>query len=222
MAFKMPPQAPPNFNYTPASTLTSIRAIIDHSHKLQDELVAKVRPEDATFDNVLLPLAEDENRTIALKKLFKFFSSTSTSEGLRNASNVCDALVTEFESQTLMREDLFQLIDAVSRREERLEEESQLYLDQMHQAFLRNGLGIADVQDRNRFTVIKKELQELRVVYLKSLNTSNGIWLTAEELNGLPIESLTFLKIGDGENAGKVVSSFQETPFGACIAVRQE
>jgi hypothetical protein len=80
LAFKMPPQAPPNFNYNPASTLTSIRAIIDHSRKVQDEIVAEVRPEDATFNNFLLPLAEDENHTIALKKLIKIFSCTSTSE----------------------------------------------------------------------------------------------------------------------------------------------
>ena len=151
MAFKMPPQAPPNFNYNPASTLTSIRAIIYHSRKIQDEVIAEVRPEDATFNNVLLPLVEDENHTIALKKLIKIFSCTSTFEEFRKASNTSDALVNGCESQILMREDLFQRVDAVLRMEN-LDAEFQVYLDQMHQAFLRNGLGIADGQDRNRFT----------------------------------------------------------------------
>jgi metallopeptidase MepB len=143
MAFKMPPQAPPNSKHKPASSLASNRALIDHSRKIYDEIVAEVRPEDATFNNVLLPLAEDENHTFALKKLFKIFSCTSASEELRDASNTSDAHVNVFESQTLMREDLFQRIDAVLRMEN-VDAEFQLYLDQIHQAFLRNGLGIAD------------------------------------------------------------------------------
>jgi metallopeptidase MepB len=80
--FQMPPQAPPNFNHNPTSVLNGIRAILDNTRKVQDEIVATVLPEDATFTNVLLPLAEDENNNIALRKLFKFFSSTSTSEEL--------------------------------------------------------------------------------------------------------------------------------------------
>ena len=200
----MPPQPPPNFNDTPTSVLTRIRSILHHTRQLQDEIVANIRPEDATFNNVLLPLAKDENDTIAVKKLFKFFSSTSTSEELRNASNASEALVGEFDSQTLMREDLFQLIDAVHRRQEKLDAESQLYLDQWHQGFLSSGLGIKDASDRRRFAEIQKELRELKVAYLKSLNASTGIWLTVEELDGLPIESLDSLKAGVEENTGKV------------------
>lgn len=208
--FKMPPQPPPNFNDTPTSVLTGIRSILDYTRKLQDGIVAKIRPEDATFNNVLLPLAEDENNTIAMKKLFKFFSSTSTSEELRNASNVSEALVGEFNSRTLMREDLFQLIDAVYRRQEKLDPESQFYLDQWHHDFLSSGLGIKDASDRRRFTEIQKELRELRVAYLKSLNASTGIWLTVEELDGLPMESLASLKAGVEENAGKMWLPFKK------------
>jgi metallopeptidase MepB len=112
----MPPQAPPNFNHNPSSVLNGIRAILDNTRKVQDEIVATVLPEDATFTNVLLPLAEDENNNIALKQLVKFFSSTSTSEELREASNSSEALISGFDAQTLVREDLFQLINAVFKR----------------------------------------------------------------------------------------------------------
>jgi len=122
--------------------LAGIRSILEHTRKLQDEIVASIHPEDATFNNVILPLANDDNHTIALKKLFKFFSSMSTSEELRNTSNSSEALIGGFNSQFLMREDLFQLVDAVVRRKEKLDPESLFYLDRMHQAFLDNGLGI--------------------------------------------------------------------------------
>jgi len=147
----MPPQAPPNFNHNPTSVLSGIRAILDNTRKFQDEIVATVLPEDATFTNVLLPLAEDENNNIALKKLFKFFSSTSTSKELRDASNSSEALISGFDAQTLVREDLFQLINAVFKRKETLDPESQLYLDLVHGEFLRNGLGIQGSSDRRRF-----------------------------------------------------------------------
>jgi len=147
----MPPQAPPNFNHNPTSVLSGIRAILDNTRKFQDEIVATVLPEDATFTNVLLPLAEDENNNIALKKLFKFFSSTSTSKELRDASNSSEALISGFDAQTLVREDLFQLINSVFKRKETLDPESQLYLDLVHGEFLRNGLGIQGSSDRRRF-----------------------------------------------------------------------
>ena len=211
--FKMPPQPPPNFNHTPATILAGTRLMLDNMRNLQDEIVANIRPEDATFNSVLLPLADDENRTIATKKLFKFFSSTSTSKELRDASNSYEALASGFDSQTLMREDLFKLVDAVFRRKENLDAESQYYLDQTYRAFLDNGLGIEDGPDRRRFTDIQKELRDLRVAYLKSINTTSGIWLTVQELDGLPMDSLASLKAGTEENIGKVWLPYKKPHF---------
>jgi hypothetical protein len=42
------------------------------------------------------------------------------------------------------------------------------------------------------------------VAYLKSLNTSTGVWLRVQELDGLSMESLASLKVGDGEHFDKV------------------
>ena len=211
--FKMPPQAPPNFNHTPATILAGTRSIFDNTRKLQDEIVANIRPEEATFNSVLLPLADDENRTIATRKLFKFFSSSSTSKELRDASNSFEAFASDFDSQTLMREDLFQLVHAVFLKNEKLDTESQFYLDRTYRTFLDNGLGIKDGPDRRRFTDIRAERRELRVAYLKSLNTTSGIWLTVQELDGLPQDSLASLKVGTEENTGKMWLPFKKPHF---------
>jgi len=64
-------------------------------------------------------------------------------------------------------------------------------------------LGIDEGLNRCRFTQIQTELRELRVAYLKSLNTSTGVWLRVQELDGLPMESLTSLKVRDGEHSDK-------------------
>jgi metallopeptidase MepB len=109
-----------------------------------------------------------------------------------------------------VREDLFQLINAVFKRKETLDPESQLYLDLVHGEFLRNGLGIQGSSERRCFGEAKKELQELKVAYLKSLNRSTGIWVTIRELDGFPRDSLESLKTGDGENASRVWLPFMK------------
>ena len=51
-----------------AALVTNTEAILDNTYKLQNDIVASIRPEDATLANVLLPLATDENITYGLKE----------------------------------------------------------------------------------------------------------------------------------------------------------
>ena len=204
--FRMPPEAPPDFNVTAKSLLENTESTLQNTRKLQDHLIASIQPENATFANVLLPLAEDENHTSSLKRLYKFFGTTSPLAELREASDASEVLVTSFEAETFMREDLFQIIDAVAQKGEDLEPESQQYLETKHRAFVKNGLKIEAGPNRFRFAEITKELQELKIAYGKSLNSSSGLWFTPEELDGFPSEMLAGLKIGEKEavNEGKV------------------
>ncbi|CZR65451.1 related to metallopeptidase MepB [Phialocephala subalpina] len=206
----MPPQAPPNLNATPESLISNTQSIIDRTRTLQDSLIALICPEDATFANVLLPLAHDENESLRQRKISKSYNSTSTSSDLREASSASEILFTEFESQTLMREDLFRLFDAVSKRGEKLDAESQFYLEHKHQEFARNGMGIEDAEKRARFTEIKKELHEKLIAARKSINTSAGTWLDIEDLDGLPENTLKGLKSGEGENEKKLWLPFKK------------
>jgi metallopeptidase MepB len=202
--FQMPPQPPPNFNATPESLVTETRSIINSTRNLQDNIITSIQTPTATVTNVLLPLALDENESLRKRKIVKFYSSTSSSTELREASNVSEALFVEFDSQTLLREDLFLLIDAVFKRNEDLDEESKFYLQNKHREFERNGMGIKDIEKRNKFIEVRRELYEKTVAARKSLNASAGIWFTQSELDGLHEHTLNGLKGGDGENAGKL------------------
>ncbi|KAF8858575.1 thimet oligopeptidase [Acephala macrosclerotiorum] len=207
--FKMPPQTPPNFGATPETLISNTQAIIDRTRSLQDEIISSTDPRNATFANVLLPLARDENEVLRQRKILKFYGSTSTSADLRETSNVSEILFTEFESQTLMREDLFKLVDAVFKRGEKLDAESQLYLEHKHREFARNGMGL-DPEKRVRFAEIKKELYEKLIASRKSINASAGIWFSLEELEGLPEHTLKSLELGNGENQGKLWLPFKK------------
>ncbi|KAE8446964.1 hypothetical protein EG329_011446 [Mollisiaceae sp. DMI_Dod_QoI] len=202
--FKTPPQAPPNFNTTPEQLISDTRAIIDKTRNLQDTIIASIGPENATFANVLLPLAQDENHSLRRRKISKFYGSTSTSAAMRDASNASEVLFNEFDSHTLIREELFQLINAVFHREENLDAESQFYVERKHQEFTRNGIGIEDVGKRAKLAEIKNVLHEKITISKNSINTSSGIWLSIGDLDGLPDSTLKDLKKGEGGNAAKL------------------
>ena len=63
MTYPDPPPAP-RFVHTPQSLLESTKRIIDHSRSIEDRVAREVTPENATFDSVLGPVAEDENQMV--------------------------------------------------------------------------------------------------------------------------------------------------------------
>jgi hypothetical protein len=60
--WKVPPQAPPNFNWTPESMIAETQSIIDNTRKLQKTLIASMAYQEPTFNNLILPLAEHDNQ----------------------------------------------------------------------------------------------------------------------------------------------------------------
>ncbi|KAJ9294396.1 hypothetical protein DTO271G3_6971 [Paecilomyces variotii] len=195
-AKKQPPQAPPQFNATPSSILDKAKLLIEQTREVQDRIVNTVRPEEATFANTLLPLAQKEDETAVEAQILRFYSVVSTHHELRDASTEADKLLDDFAVETSMREDLYLLTDAVARREELLDTESALLLKREHNSYLKNGLSLSG-PERERFKEIKKRLGHLNAEFQQNLNHKNGgIWFTFEELEGLPEDILEGLEKG--------------------------
>jgi metallopeptidase MepB len=104
----------------------------------------------------------------------------------------------DYSIEAAMREDVFNLVDAVLKKGEKLDPESQRLLEKEHKSYVRNGLDIPAGPQRDRFKEIKKRLSQLGIAFSKNLNEEKGgIWFTAEELNGLPEDVLSLLKKQD-------------------------
>lgn len=210
-----PPQAPPRFSDTPLTVLSKARDLIERSRKAKDDLVAHVPLEGATFANVLLPLADDENSLAVEFEILKFYQSVSTDPELRDASGEAEKLFNEFVLETETREDLYNLVKWVFHNSnvEELDLESRRLLEKKYEDYHRNGLGLPESQ-RGRFNEIKKHLNQLKIDYKKNLNSEHGgIWLTLQELDGVPagfISSLQNRKT-DGNHLGKVWLSFKSS-----------
>ena len=212
--YRKPPQAPPIFNATSESLIADAKKLNDTSQKMMDQIVELVKPETATFANTVLPIALDENESLLSSRVIIFYKSVSTDKGLRDASTEAEKLMDEFSIEANTREDIYQLVDAVYRKGEELDPESQRLLEKIQKDFIRSGLGIPAGRKRDRFKEIKKKLNYITTVFQNALNEENGgVWVTKEELEGVPRDVVEGLEKGVGEHEDKVKLPFEHTKF---------
>jgi metallopeptidase MepB len=208
--FRKPPQAPPLFTGTSKSIIDDTKRLIETSRSLQDKVVANVKPEDATFKNVVLPMAQEANRMNSESHILGFYQAVSPEKALRDASTEADKLLDEFGIESAMREDVYKLVDAALQKGEKLDPESQRLLEKERKDYIQYGLSLPAGEKRDRFKEIKLRLSQISIQFQKNLNEENGgIWFTREELDGVPEDVLSTLTKGEGENAGKLRMSFK-------------
>lgn len=126
------PWAPPLFNGTPTSIVRGAKRLIDHSRKLQDDVVRNVKTNEATFANVLGPLSHTENALHVESNILCFYKEVPTDSELRDASGEAQKLLSGFAIETAMREDIFQLVNAIVDKNEALDPESSHLLQKQH------------------------------------------------------------------------------------------
>ena len=209
-AFKKPPQAPPLFTGTPASVIDDTKRIVENSRSIEDKIVETVKEEDASFENVLLPMAYDENDGGLETHIIGFYQSVSTNQKLRDASTKAEEMMDEYSIESSMREDVYKLVHAAFNKSEKVDAESQKLLEKVNKDYVRSGLGIPAGPKRDRFKEIKKRLSQLCIVFSKNLNEEvGGIWFEPKELDGVPEDVLSQFEKGEGENAGKIKMTFK-------------
>jgi metallopeptidase MepB len=193
--FQKPPQAPPVFTATPKSVVEATKHMLKISKQVTDEIVSKITLDQATFESVVLPMAQDENLQTLEAHILGFYQSVSTDQELRDASTEAEKLMDEYGIEASMREDVFQLVDAALKKGDKLDPESQRLLEKEYKSFVRNGLNIPSGPKRDRFKEIKLRLSQLGIAFSKNLNEEKGgLWFTGEELAGVPQDVLSLLK----------------------------
>ncbi|KAF2672618.1 zincin [Microthyrium microscopicum] len=208
--YQKPPQAPPVFTATPESLISDTFRLIAQSKKIQDDIVKSVTPENATFENVILPRARDDNEMSLESHIIGFYQAVSTDQKLRDASSDAEKEMDDFGIESAMRDDVFNLVAAVLKKNEKLDPESRRLLEKDHKGYVRYGLGVPPGPKRDRFKEIKKRLSEISIKFQKTLNEENGgLWFTEKELDGVPKDLVSGLKKGEGDNEGKVWLTFK-------------
>jgi metallopeptidase MepB len=208
--YAKPPQAPPSFTATPEQLVEGAKKLNDKTRSLMDKIVEQIKPEEANFKNVVLPMAQDENDSRLSSNIIGFYQAVSTDKDLRDASTEAEKAMDEFSIEAAMREDIYKLVEAAFQKGDKLDPESQRLLEKERKSYIRNGLGLPAGPQRDRFKEIKKRLSQISTDFQKNLNEENGgIWFTKEELAGAPADVVDGLEKGTGEHEGKVKLSFK-------------
>lgn len=198
------------FTGTPKSIIEDTKKMIEKSRSLENSIVAEVKAQDASFKNVMLPMALDENDIGLISHIMGFYQSVSTDQAVRDASTEAEELMDDFSIESSMREDVYKLVDAAVKHNEKLDAESQRLLEKTHKDYIRHGLGIPAGPKRDRYKEIKKRLSQLCIIFSKNLNEEvGGIWFDPKELDGVPEDAMSLFVKGEGENAGKVKMTFK-------------
>jgi metallopeptidase MepB len=193
--YRQPPQAPPSFTATPASLLEDARSLCGTTRTLLDKIAAEITPETATFENVILPIAENEDKSGLQDRIISFYQVVSGDSQLRTASSLAEQIIDEFQIEASMREDIFKLVDTVHKNSAKLDPESQMLLEKTRKSYIANGLGIPAGLQRDRFKVIKKRLSQINTEFQRNLNEEHGcIWFTEKQLEGVPSDIVSRLE----------------------------
>ncbi|KAK8042467.1 peptidase family M3 [Apiospora phragmitis] len=211
--YKNPPQPPPTFTGTKDTIASQAKALCDTTRSVLDKVVATVPVEKATFASVLKPMAEDEDQSALNGRILGFYQYVSADADLRNGSTEAEKIMDDFAIECNMRDDVFQLVDTVFKNREsetKIDSESLRLLEKEHKNYIKNGLGLPQGPQRDRFKEIKKRLSQISIQFQKNLNEENGgVWFTKEELDGVPSDVIEGLEKGTGENEGKIRLSFK-------------
>jgi metallopeptidase MepB len=212
---KLPPQGRLHFVTTAKSIADSTAQLIEKSRQALDHLVATTSQESANFENVLLPLVHCRNVIAAEAGVLGFYKEVSSDASLRDESSKSKLHLDNFNTEIAMREDLFVLIDSVTKRNENLDDESERLLRREHRTFHDNGLGLPTTA-RERFREIKTQINKATSEFRRNMNEENEhVDFTAEDLVGTPAHVLQSAILDDDvdENGTLFRLTFQPTHF---------
>lgn len=81
-----------------------------------DGIVTSVHPDDATSNNTILSIIDNENTKLSRARLLRFYASASPSKELRDASNAATTLLNNGEAKLYSRTDVFLRVVAVAKK----------------------------------------------------------------------------------------------------------
>ncbi|KAJ4392173.1 hypothetical protein N0V93_005798 [Gnomoniopsis smithogilvyi] len=192
-----PPPPIPTFDTTASSLLQETSRVIESRKRLHDSLVSTLTPATATFHNLIVPLQQEINLAACRLWPLTLLGRVSTNPGIREAAREAEAQLAVARTTALMRTDVAELVAAVFQRHsarassvlpgDGLDDEDRYLLTVIHGEYQRSGAGIRDPVIRDKVKVATDRLTELTTEAKRTLTGGpGGIWLTRNELEGVP------------------------------------
>jgi Zn-dependent oligopeptidase len=188
-----------SWNLSPEEIEKETESIISDTKSRIDKIIA-INDDSRTFKNTVLAL---ENLIADLKdtsNLLEFFSYVSTDVKVRKASTKARSTLAKYKVERKMNVGLYKALKSVQEKSITLSEEDRWLFDHRMLVFKRNGLDLDDVK-QEKLKEIKKRIADLKVEFSQTLNNWNETTVfTAEELDGVPENTMKILKKNDDGN----------------------
>ncbi|KAI7903245.1 uncharacterized protein BX663DRAFT_507971 [Cokeromyces recurvatus] len=199
-----PPTLDFNINAEQVEKLTS--DIIEQELAVNDK-VASLKPEEQTYENIVLPLTRIENELSGKAQLVSSLSQFSPDAAVREASVAAETKYEQFSIDQSMRHDLYSVIsNYISKTDlDKLEHEDARFLRKLERNYRRNGLHLPEAK-RDEFKEIRKRLSETCIEFNKNwARESSTVKFTKDELEGLDEDFLNGLKTEEEDGVTKYV-----------------
>lgn len=211
----------PSFHITPSQLTNSAVNLIDEIQTAKKQLLDKLTPQDAAFENVVLSMAKIDNDIKRKVQFLAFFQAVSPSLELRQESSVAVSMVDTAYLELFQDEDLFALVEAVHKKCDgsQMDTEDRKFLTKLHSAFIDNGLGLKG-KNKKRSQEISKRLVELRVAFTENLSLDPGyVWKEEEHLEGLGAERIQALPLhpSNGQRGVPLKKTYVNAVLSSCV-----
>ena len=187
----LPPQPPPRIPHLSEMGPT-IERHIEETKTLTSNLIRTITAATASFDIVVKPLAELENRHCGERAVIEAIKYCHPDEAYRRASEQAEQAWKEYTISRRDKEnDLYMLLRASQAKKEELDEESQRFLDATLRGFEQNAKNL-DADDGDRENIESRRGNAVRIEQLCAEFHANlredasGEWFTLKELDGVP------------------------------------
>ncbi|KAG1452973.1 hypothetical protein G6F46_009734 [Rhizopus delemar] len=212
--------APPpslDFGITAEQVAQITEEIIATELAVNDQ-IASLKPEEQTYENIVVPLARVSNELAGKTQLVSSLSQISPDAAIREASVAAETKVDQFYIEQSMRHDIYTVVQGYIAKTDlsTLDHEDARLLEKIEQSFRRNGLHLPQ-EKRDELKELRKRLSEVCIEFNKNwARESSTIKFTKDELEGLDNDFLGGLQQTEEDGVTKYILTMKYPVIKLC------
>ena len=157
----------------PEHITPAVEAILDENRQwLSQRLKQEIEP---TWDNLLYPLNENDNRLDRVWSPVSHLNAVMNSEALRVEYNSCLPKLSEYHTEIGQNQDLYQAIKHMHNNADDLDAAQIKVLDDALLSFKLSGIALAE-KEQQRYGEIKKQLSQLSATFSDNVLDATHAW----------------------------------------------
>lgn len=191
--YKTPYEIPPFEEIEYGDYLPALQAGIEQKRQQIEKITSN--PDEATFDNTIMPLERSGDILERVSYVFFALDESNSSPEMVEIAETFYPTYTQFADEVSMNDALFQRIKHIydNRDKTRLRPDQKKAVADYYRNFVRNG-ALLDDAGKDSLKAINTRLSALYLTFNKNLlNATNAFYVTADsesELSGLPESSI--------------------------------